>query len=110
MFVALTDAVDTLDIPVERDAIVGAIALCDRIEGKIAAAVGEFQARGLHELAGSVTMSTWLRHRAGVDGTAAVVAARRAAKLHRLPVLRPVADRPRHRRRHQGDAGVAVAR
>ena len=88
MFAELAAAVDTLQIPAERDAIVAAIGARDRLDGKITGAVGEFGALGLHEIDGSVTLATWLRHRAGVDGTAAVVAARRAAKLHRLPVLR----------------------
>jgi len=88
MFVALAEAIDTLDIPVERDAIVDVIGLRDRLDGRIATTVAEFQAEGLHELDGSVTMAAWLRHRAAMDGTAAIVASRRAAKLHRLPVLR----------------------
>ena len=88
MFPLLGEAVDTLEIPPERDAILEAIGVRDRLDGKIAGAVGEFGALGLHEVDGSVTVATWLRHRARLDGTAAVVAARRAAKLHRLPVLR----------------------
>jgi len=88
MYPDLAQAIDTLDIPPERDAIVSAIRLRDRLDGKIDAATGDYQAQGLHELDGSVTMATWLRHHAQLDGTAAVVAARRAAKLHRLPVLR----------------------
>ena len=71
MYPELEAAVDDLEIPQDRDGIVAAIAVRDRLDGKITAAVGEFQALGLHEVDGSVTMATWLRHRAKLDGTAA---------------------------------------
>jgi hypothetical protein len=77
-----------LDVPSERDALVAVVGLRDRLDGKIAVAVGEFQAQGRHELDGSATLAAWLRHRAGLDGVNATRCAGRAAKLHRLPVLR----------------------
>ena len=88
MFPLLTEAIDTLDVPCERDAIVAAIGLRDRLDGHIAAVVGDYQALGQHEVDGSNTMAAWLRHRAGIDAPSATRCARRAAKLHRLPVLR----------------------
>ncbi len=84
----MTGAIDTLEVPLERDAIVRAIGLRDRLDGKIGAAVGEYGALGLHEVDGSVTLGSWLRHWAKLDGPAAIRCARRAAKLHQLPVLR----------------------
>src|SRR5688500_3854817 len=88
MFPELETAVDTVEIPLERDAIVAAIGLRDRWDAKISTAVGGYQALGLHEVDGSVTMGSWLRHWAKLDSTTAIRSARRAAKLHQLPVLR----------------------
>ncbi|HET7722467.1 MAG TPA: HNH endonuclease signature motif containing protein [Acidimicrobiales bacterium] len=88
MYPRLAEAIETLEVPLERDAIVTVLGLRDRLEGRIAAVLGEFQAAGLHELDGSVTMAAWLRHRTHLDGETAGRCARRAQKLHRLPVLR----------------------
>lgn len=88
MFDALETAVDTLTIPLHRESIVGAIRVRDRLDAKVATALGEYQAAGLHEVDGSVTMASWLRHFAAMDGSTAIAAARRGAKLQQLPVLR----------------------
>ena len=88
MFPELETAVDTVEIPLEREAIVSAIGLRDRWDAKISTAIGEYQALGLHEVDGSVTVGSWLRHWAKLDSVAATRCARRAAKLHQLPVLR----------------------
>ena len=88
MFDALVAEIDTLEIPLERDAIVAVVALHDRLGAHISATVGEYQAIGGHEVDGSITMASWLRHHAGMDPTTATKTACRAAKLRRLPVLR----------------------
>src|SRR5688500_19983798 len=102
MFPELETAVDTVEIPLERDAIVAAIGLRDRWDAKIGTAVGEYQALGLHEVDGSVTMGSWLRHWAKLDSTSAIRSARRGAKLQQLPVLREALRRDplRRCRRH----------
>ena len=78
MFPRLAAEIDTLQVPLERDAIVGAIGLRDRLDAKIGTAVGEYAALGLHEVDGSVTMGSWLRHRAKLDSVAANVARERS--------------------------------
>ena len=86
VFDALRTSIDDLVVPAERDAIVAAIGLRDRLDGHIAAAVGEFGAAGLHAVDGSVTLGSWLIHRAGIAAGPAYAA--RSARLHQLPVLR----------------------
>jgi hypothetical protein len=88
VFGQLREAITTLEIPLERESLAAAIALRDQLTAKVSTAIGDYAAADLHEADGSVTMSTWLRHEAGLDPTASVVEARRAAKLHALPVLR----------------------
>jgi hypothetical protein len=88
MFDRLADEIEAMEIPVERDAIVDAVRLRDRFDGKVTEAVGAFGAAGLHEVDGSVTLSTWLGHRAGLAPDAASRTAKRAGRLARLPVLR----------------------
>jgi hypothetical protein len=88
VFAALAEAVEGLEIPQEREALAAAIALRDRLDAKIASAVGAYAAAGLHEVDGAVTMSAWLRQHARLDPTSATCEARRAAKVQALPVLR----------------------
>lgn len=88
MFPALARAIDELTISVEREALVAAIALRDRLDAKVTAAVGAYAAAGQHQVDGSVAMGAWLRHHARMDPASAVVEARRASKLQALPVLR----------------------
>jgi hypothetical protein len=88
VFDALDQAIRELSVPADRDALAEAIALRDRLDAKIAAAIGAYAAAGQHELDGSLTMGAWLRHHARLDPTSASAEARRAAKLQRLPVLR----------------------
>ncbi len=88
MYPQLDEAIERLEIPVERDSILRAIGWRDRLDGKITEAVGAYAAQGRHAIDGSVTMAVWLRHRAGVDPETAGRCSRRAAKLHQLPVLR----------------------
>jgi hypothetical protein len=86
VFDALRVSIDDLTIPVERDAIVAAVSLRDRLDGHIARAVGEYGAAGLHEVDGSVTLGSWLSHRCGIASGSAY--ASRSARLHQLPVVR----------------------
>jgi hypothetical protein len=87
MCTPLDAAVDAFEVPRTRDGIVAAIGVRDRLDGKISVAVGDYAAAGLHEVDGSVTMASWLRHYARFDSEGAARGARRAGKLHRLPVL-----------------------
>ena len=59
----------------------------DRLDARIAAAVGEFEAAGLYDLDGDLTMQTWLRRHTGASPTAATRVTLRGRKLRALPVL-----------------------
>jgi hypothetical protein len=87
VFDALTLAIEGLEIPRDRESLAAAIALRDRLDAKVAGAIGDYAAAGEHEVDGSVAMSAWLRHNGGLDPTSSIVEARRAAKLRSLPVL-----------------------
>jgi hypothetical protein len=88
MFPSLAAEIETLVVPADGSAIVAAVALRDRLDARIAAAVGAFAAVGGHEVEGAVTLGSWLGHRAGLDPTAARREASRGHRLQRLPVLR----------------------
>jgi hypothetical protein len=88
MFDALSDAISELDVPVDGEALAELIGLRDRLDARISAAVAEVDLAGLWELDGSTSMTSWLRHRAGLTSKEAARTARTAASLRRLPVTR----------------------
>ena len=67
VFKQVSGAVDGLAIPLDRASIQTAVAIADRLNAKLAGAVGDYEAAGLHEPDGSVSMPTWLRHHCGRD-------------------------------------------
>jgi hypothetical protein len=87
VFDALAAAVDALDIPAEGVALGEALALRDRLEAKVADAVGRFDRAGGFAADGATSTQAWLRNRgfAGADAHRLVLAGRR---LQDLPVLR----------------------
>jgi hypothetical protein len=88
MFDGLAAAVDALEVPLDRDALVELYGLRDRLDAKLLVAVGEFDRAELWDLDGDTSMANWLRHQAGRETTTASREAGRARKLGALPVLR----------------------
>ena len=74
-------------MPLERAALVDLCHLGDVVEVKRLAALGAYEAAGLHEIDGHRTLKAWLRAEADRDPSTAASLARRARKLHRLPEL-----------------------
>ncbi len=67
MFPSLAAEIDTLDIALHGDSITAIFALRDRLDAKLLTAVAAFEAAGIHEIEGSLTIGSWLRHQAGRD-------------------------------------------
>lgn len=88
MFPTLSLAIEALEVPLHRDALVALVRLRDRLDAKLTTALGEFEAGGLHEVDGDLSMAAWLRHHTGMDTTGARRCTVRARKLHALPALR----------------------
>ena len=88
MFATLAAAVDDLEIPVDADALRELFAIRDRLDARLAVAVGAFDAAGLWDVDGDVSMAAWLRHQTGRDQGAATRAAGQARKLAALPACR----------------------
>jgi len=68
-----------------------AIAVRDLLDARIAVAIGEFDALGLSDEDCSLSTTSWLRHRAGVDDKAAAKLTALGRRLHRFPALRQAA-------------------
>jgi hypothetical protein len=79
--------VEELQICPDRTELLAAYAIRDRLDARIAVAVGNFDTDGLYELDGDLTMQTWLRHHARFSPTTAGRETLRARKLRALPVL-----------------------
>jgi hypothetical protein len=86
VFEDLAVAIDNLDIPVERDCLVEAIALRDRLDARIAEAVGAFEADGWWAVDASASTTAWLRANAGMTRRAAQRLSSVAKRLRSLPV------------------------
>src|SRR5947207_717423 len=87
MFDLLGRAVDELAIPAEGSAVAQIIALRDRLDAKITEAVGVFDAEGLWALDAAVSMTGWLKARAGMNAGRAHAMTALAHKLGQLPAL-----------------------
>jgi hypothetical protein len=86
MFATLARDIEGLDIPIDGEAIGELLALRDRLDARISEALGEFDAAGLWELDGAVSLTSWLKIRGRMTSRDASVTARRAARLRQLPV------------------------
>jgi hypothetical protein len=60
MFDQLNAAIDELDVPLEHDAMIEYLRLCDRFEARRAAIIGEFETSQQWALVGSVSVTQWL--------------------------------------------------
>ncbi|HKX69997.1 MAG TPA: DUF222 domain-containing protein, partial [Acidimicrobiales bacterium] len=86
MFEELGTAIETLDIPLDGDALAAAIALRDRLDARISDAVNAYDTASLWELEGATSMTGWLADRAGMARARAAATAARARKLAQLPL------------------------
>jgi hypothetical protein len=85
MFEQLRDEIEGLAIPVDAAALQEVLRLRDLLDARIHRAVAEFDAAGLWDLDGDLSMAGWLRHQAGFDQGAATRLPVRARKLAALP-------------------------
>jgi uncharacterized protein DUF222 len=81
----LEGAIDELDVPVDRDALVRSCNLLDRLTAKVVAAVGEYDAAEVWSNDGATSMTAWLRHHTGRVSQDASWLARTGQRLRRLP-------------------------
>ncbi len=61
----LAAAIATLDVPVDADSLVRAIAMRDQLDARIAEAAGAFETYGWWAVDASASMTAWLRAHAG---------------------------------------------
>lgn len=87
MFDSLADAIQQLEVPVDERAMRTVVALRDRLDAKVTAAIGEFDQAGLWDLTGAASMTSWLIDE-GASRPDASHEVRAAARLRRLHVLR----------------------
>ncbi|HEX7168099.1 MAG TPA: DUF222 domain-containing protein, partial [Acidimicrobiales bacterium] len=74
-------------MPVDAGALRDLIALRDRLDAKVAAAVRAYDESGLWACDGSTSMTAWLRSTVGMSSRDAGRVAARAKRLARLPVV-----------------------
>jgi 5-methylcytosine-specific restriction protein A len=86
VFDAVATAMREVAIPLDRAAIVEALALADRWRAKVSEAIGAFDAAELWELDAATSMSAWLQQEARMTRGAATTTAQTAAVLRDLPV------------------------
>jgi hypothetical protein len=73
-------------VPVDRDSLVEAIALRDRLDARIAEATGAFEAKGWWGHDASASMTAWLRANARMTRRSAQRLRSLAVRLRALPV------------------------
>ena len=85
---AIAELVEDLDIALERREIQAAFAARDQLDARLALAVADYEAAGLHEVDGAVSINGWLRAETGRDPKTAAKVTWTGRKLRALPVLR----------------------
>ena len=85
MFEALATAIDELEISVDEQELLAALALRDRLSARVTLAVGEFDRADLWDIDGSVSMTAWLRVHAGMTQTDAMRLASSGRRLADCP-------------------------
>lgn len=85
VFERLAEEIEALSVPAEGAAIAAAVALRDRLDAKITAAVGAFDAGGEWDLDGATSMTAWLRDHAAMTARGAARLRAAARRLRRLP-------------------------
>jgi len=86
VFEELTAAIEDLDVLVDRDSLVRAIALRDQFDARIAEAVGAFEADGWWLPDASASMTAWLKTHARMTSRSAMTLRSVAKRLRSLPV------------------------
>jgi Domain of unknown function (DUF222)/HNH endonuclease len=86
MFEQLGEVIEGLDIPVDGDGLAALLALRDRLDARISAAVATYDRAGLWELDGATSMTAWLVDRAAMPRPRAAATTSRARKLAHLPL------------------------
>jgi hypothetical protein len=84
----LVELVDRVEVPLDGDALRQALWAQDRLAAKISQAIGEFDAAGLWDLDAAHSMTSWLRHHAGMCGPDAQRTASTAKRLRTCPATR----------------------
>lgn len=82
----LAMAVGDLEVPADRNSLIEAIALRDRLDARITDAVGAFEANGWWGLDASASMTAWLRANALMTRRSAQRLRSLAMRLRSLPV------------------------
>ncbi len=86
MFEELAEAVEKLSIPVDGPALVQVLRLRDRLDARIAEAVGTFDAATLWDIDAATSMTAWLRSFGGMTSRVATRLSVQGRRLRRLPV------------------------
>lgn len=84
----LVEAIEELDIPPGGAALAEVLALRDRLEAKVSAAVAAFDASGEWAGDGAVSTTAWLRHHGGRSSRDAAGTLRCARRLRHAPHTR----------------------
>lgn len=82
-----TEAIDGMELSVDREVIVAAMRQRDRLDARLAAAVAAFDAAELWDLDGSTSMTRWLVAECRMSDGAARRLVRTAGRSAELPVL-----------------------
>lgn len=83
---SLATVIDDLRVPCDGAGLVQVLALRDRLDARIAAAVGEFDTARLWDVDASTSMTAWLRDRASMTSASARHLVSLSARLRKLPV------------------------
>jgi hypothetical protein len=82
----LASVIEGLRVPLDGAMLVQVLALRDRLEARLAVAVGDFDAGHLWDLDAATSMTAWLRDRAAMTSSSARHLVSLSARLRRLPV------------------------
>lgn len=88
MFELLASAIEDMEIPVDRPALVEVLRLADQLDAKISEAVGEFDARQLWRFDNTRSMVAWLMRRGRLAEAEARQVSSTAARLRGFPLTR----------------------
>ena len=86
MLAELAKAIETLDIPGDHHSVIEALALRDRLDARIAAAVGELEAAGIWAGDAALSFVSWLRGQAVMSRRSAQRLRSLAVRLRSLPL------------------------
>jgi hypothetical protein len=83
----LTGAIDGLELPVDRDVLIAAVRERDRLDARIASAIGAFDAAELWDLDGATSMTRWLIAESRMNEATARRLVRTSSRLAAWPTL-----------------------